>query len=715
MIGYRGVLNEPHVRAAARLALRARGFSVPRAAHQAALEEQWRLGHRLRDEVLRERIPRSLLDPVWEQIAQVEPRLWERIPLLFALGHRQTRVLSRLLDPAAAQDDAAVLGGAFNAAIAVLDYLLDERGLHAELFGLLRPELVAAIFKRSGDWESYLADVYAEMTDPRLRFFFSLFALCGAGGRALHRRSGNDAVWMELGLSIGRLLIAERNVSSAVHVASSGVAFSLADVEAKSALPSVAMLYIAALASPPPAAPGPREQAAARALGQIFWRVDELVDLVGDCRRGEPSSLVQRLGAQVPPSREGVASDADLYDIIELAGGELVAALDPSAFGAAPGSSDAAISDVVEFARMMVAAWVQLQEDPVESDAVPPVPQGARRQPLERATEMMLAQQRDAFREAVHHLRFPRMGWVYETHPAWVSFRAVALDALLDAHRAGLGVPPAVLAAEAMALLRGKHRLVRGGWNYTPDVPELPPDTDDLGQIAQVLHRLGGRALSLTCDEGIWLALNSAEPDGGIHTWILDPRVSSSADAIVRQYLGIMGGWGVHPEVVANFLYGLLLVDRDRYAQALQQGSDYLRSVQAPEGFWPCKWYRGPYYGTFRVVAVLASLAPGSEALDRARSFLVSRQLPSGAFGDGEGEPLSTALACLALAQLGEHRAAARAEQYLIGTQEPDGGFAACTWISFPSMDGPVDYGSRTMTTAFCLKAMVALHDRLRM
>ena len=70
MIGYRGVLNEPHVRAAARLALRARGFSVPRAAHQAALEEQWRLGHRLRDEVLRERIPRSLLDPVWERITE---------------------------------------------------------------------------------------------------------------------------------------------------------------------------------------------------------------------------------------------------------------------------------------------------------------------------------------------------------------------------------------------------------------------------------------------------------------------------------------------------------------------------------------------------------------------------------------------------------------------------------------------------------------------
>ncbi|HWU89461.1 MAG TPA: hypothetical protein VN253_19505 [Kofleriaceae bacterium] len=713
MIRYRGVLNDLHIRAVARLALRARGFSIPYGAYQTLLAEQWQLGHRLRDHTLRERLPSCLQDPLWGQIAQVEPRLWERAPLLFALGYRQTKVLGGLLGAAAIDEDSALLGGAFNAAIAVLDYLLDERGLHPELFGLLQAELVRSIFNPADDWESDLARAHAKIGDPRLRFFFALFALCGSEGRALHRRSRNDAVWMELGLTVGRLLVAERKVSSAARGASCEVAFSRADVETKSVVPSVAMLYIAALASPPPAAPGKREQAAAHALGQIFLRVDELVDLVSDCRRGEPSTLVQRLGERPPQSPANVASDADLYDLIDLAAGELHAALDPAAFGAGPDSDDAAVADVVAFARMTVAAWLQLHEDPAES-AAPASPPTANRRPLDLATGMLLAQQRDSFRESIHHLRFPRIGWVYETHPAWVSYRAVALDALLDAYHAGLDVPPAVLAAEAVALLRGKHRQVRGGWSYTPDVPELPPDTDDLGQITQALFRLGGRALSLTCDEGIRLALDAAEPDGGIHTWILDPRAASPADEMVRQYLGVMGGWGVHPEVVANFLYGLILVDPVRYAQPLQQGARYLKSVQAPEGFWPSKWYRGPYYGTFRAVAVLAALAPDSAALDRARSFLLSRQLPNGAFGEGEGEPLSTALACLALAQLGERRAATHAQSYLLRVQEPDGGFPPVIWISFPSMDGPVDYGSRTMTTAFCLKAMLALLDHQR-
>jgi hypothetical protein len=707
---YRGVLNDLHVQAVARLAMQAHGFSIPAGAYREHVEEQWRLGRRLLDATLRERLPRCLQDPAWDEVAQVEPTLWERAPLLFALGYQQTWALGRMLGVAPGSKDAALLGGTFNAAIVVMDYLLDERGLHRELFGLLQKELVVSIFNPRCDWEAELARAYEGIRDPRLKFFFSLFALCASEGRALYGRTRNDAAWMELGLTVGRLLVAEHNVSFAAQ-ASSGAALSPEDVEAKSVLPSVAMLHIAALASPPPAAPGEREQAVARALGQIFCRVDDLVDLVRDCRRGAPNSLVQRLGERLPQSAEGVASDGALYDLIDDAALELAAALEPAAFGAAPGSMDTTIAEVVEFARMSVAGWLQMEGDLADSSATPPLVQRAGRRALDMATEMLLAEQRDAFRESIHHLSFPRMGWVYETHPAWVSFRAVALDALLDAYHAGLGVPHAVLAAEAVALLRGKHRLVRGGWNYTPDVQELPPDTDDLGQVTQVLHRLGGHALSMTCDEGIRLALDASEPDGGIHTWILDPRAVSSADATVREYLGIMGGWGVHPEVVANFLYGLLLADPVRYAQPLQMGADYLRSVQAPEGSWSSKWYKGPYYGTFRAVAVLAALAPRSEALDRARLFLTSRQLASGAFGESGGDPLSTALACLTLAQLGEHQAAAHAEEYLQSAQERDGGFPACTWISFPTMDGPVDYGSRTMTTAFCLKAMLALLD----
>jgi hypothetical protein len=85
---------------------------------------------------------------------------------------------------------------------------------------------------------------------------------------------------------------------------------------------------------------------------------------------------------------------------------------------------------------------------------------------------------------------------------------------------------------------------------------------------------------------------------------------------------------------------------------------------------------------------------------------LRSLQLPSGGFGEGEGDPLSTALALSTLLRLDEQQAAVRARDYLIGVQEADGGFAAVPWISFPTTDGIENYGSRTMTTAFCLKAL---------
>jgi hypothetical protein len=85
---------------------------------------------------------------------------------------------------------------------------------------------------------------------------------------------------------------------------------------------------------------------------------------------------------------------------------------------------------------------------------------------------------------------------------------------------------------------------------------------------------------------------------------------------------------------------------------------------------------------------------------------LRSQQRASGGFGERDGDPLSTALALSTLLRLDEHEAAVRARDYLIGRQEADGGFAAVPWISFPTADGLESYGSRTMTTAFCLKAL---------
>ena len=104
-----------------------------------------------------------------------------------------------------------------------------------------------------------------------------------------------------------------------------------------------------------------------------------------------------------------------------------------------------------------------------------------------------------------------------------------------------------------------------------------------------------------------------------------------------------------------------------------------------------------------------------SRALGRARDYPVSGQNADGGWGaDGRSDPLSTALAALALAALaqpGPGRRLRPAVGYLLAAQQPDGSWPGCPFIAFPRVDrlGIHIYRSSTITTSFCLKAILAL------
>jgi squalene-hopene/tetraprenyl-beta-curcumene cyclase len=333
------------------------------------------------------------------------------------------------------------------------------------------------------------------------------------------------------------------------------------------------------------------------------------------------------------------------------------------------------------------------------------------------AIQMLLTQQRDGYREAIHHLRLPRIypeGLRLETYPAVLFQRAIALDGLLDAYAAGYSVSRRILESETFAILRAKHRDVRGGWNYIPEVLELPPDADDLGIVLQVLCRVGGPALASTCDEAIQLALAAAEPDGGIPTWILDSHGHSIVDEAMRAYVEVIDGRGAHPDVVSNLLYGLILYDKSRYHNEFLRAVAYLEAAQDERGGWLSRWYAGLYYGTYRVTLAISALSPSSEALGRAQAFLLGSQRDDGSWGEDRSDPLATALSVLALTALGmslNDDAINRGVTYLVGTQELDGGWPASPFIAFPTSDGVEmhTYASRTMTTTFCLKALLGI------
>jgi squalene cyclase len=209
------------------------------------------------------------------------------------------------------------------------------------------------------------------------------------------------------------------------------------------------------------------------------------------------------------------------------------------------------------------------------------------------------------------------------------------------------------------------------------------------------------------------LALAAAEKSGGLPTWIFDSDSRSALDESMRAYVELTASGGVHPDVVSNLVSGILMYEPKRYQDDLLRAATYLEAVQDVRGAWCSRWYAGPYYGTYRVVSALSHIAPDSKALKGGQDFVLHSQRPEGSWGESRNDPLATALAILTLTVLGMGMGDAAIERgilYLVGTQETDGSWPASPFISFPRSDGVGvhTYASRTITTAFCLKALLA-------
>jgi hypothetical protein len=648
-------------------------------------------------------------------LREVEPYFWDRLPFVLELGYRQAEALQACAEPVTDPDAVPLLGAAFTAAIVCLDYIVDERAAGHRLFSQLTDAAVASIFTDPGGGRDAIDAVPLGAADQTaiVDLMLALVRSCGAQGRAIYEVTGDDSAWRQLGTRIGALLVAERSSSEAAPDALAQPEL-LAYLELKSVGPTLALLDIVRLANGVGRLLDPRLVRAAASLGRALWLVDDLADLLVDARRKSPNALFLRY----LDDDETRLSDSRLYEVIEAAAEEISGLLnDPAAFGLGErreGDIGPQLREVRELARFFVATWLHWPLTASRPHALPadrPSP-AAVQGPAVGALRMLLDQHAGGLDEMTHRLRLPVAtadGVEYEEHPASVGFHAVILDALLDARAAGLEVPNRALAAEGMTLLRAKHPRMRGGWSYFNSVPTLPPDADELGQVLQALSRLGGRDLACTCDEAVRLALDAVDTTGGFPTWILDPAADADLARQVQECLLVVGGAGVHAEVVANLLGGLLLHQPERYAERLIQGLRYLEMSQEPDGSWHSKWYAGRLYAAFKVAVVLRALAPAGDAAGRLRDFVLDGQLGSGAWREGSSTTLPTAHAILALASLGTPgEATSSGLEFLAGQQEDDGGWCADPWIQFATTDGVQQHGSRTLTTAFALKALLA-------
>lgn len=275
---------------------------------------------------------------------------------------------------------------------------------------------------------------------------------------------------------------------------------------------------------------------------------------------------------------------------------------------------------------------------------------------LEKSLQFLAAQGQQGFAEAAHRMVFPQtQGFTspQEEHQGDIFARALITDTLCDlrAHFGEVWQP--LIEREINYLVGCQRQTGVGGWGYFPYLPELPPDADDLAQIMQVLVRSGRRdEAKKACELPLAVLLNdNYYPDGSFETWIIPKHNPTPEQQLQGEWARLAWGMGPDPDVMANLLYALALYDGERFSQVIEKGVTYLENQQKADGSWQSSWYHGPFYGTYVCLRLLALVRPLSPSIEQGMNFLGASQREDGGWGVEEiSEPLSTTLALLGLA-----------------------------------------------------------------
>lgn len=474
--------------------------------------------------------------------------------------------------------------------------------------------------------------------------------------------------------------------------------------------------------------------------------LDDLRDWKEDLRYGTPSLVLARAAGEKPSWTSGeefenVASEVGLrlfYDghaayVLNLA----LAELDEAERALERWPNLAWLTAHKELREECALLLADLQRIVVENvqrlveqepvDVVLPPPKDAWQALAWSSLRYIVEQWRHGFGETRHVMEFPpELGLSGPQFQRGDTFqRALIADAFCDANRE-LDDALRVIVDSEVRYLVSRKSTGAGGWAYFPDLPELPPDADDLAEVMQVLWSSGHRGeITKYCLEPLSVVLDGARADGSFETWVIPSSDRTPAEMRQLDFVDRMWGAGADPEVMANLLYALALLDRARYADEIARGARYLMNKQSPDGFWASTWYHGPYYGTYACLRLLGEVTFAGDSIEKAAGFLRRSQNVDGGWGSGSASnAMDTALALLGLAAAQSAAPssrpdvayASRALAYLNREAGGDGSLPSCSFIRMEVgrvTSGPtriISYGSRTITTTFALKAAIAWH-----
>ncbi len=345
----------------------------------------------------------------------------------------------------------------------------------------------------------------------------------------------------------------------------------------------------------------------------------------------------------------------------------------------------------------------------------------------EEALIYILRQWETGFGEAKHVMRFsPEYGFSskQEFHSGDIFQRALLTEALCEVNEMLGGVLFEVLEHETNYLIENRVREGFGGWSYFPELPELPPDADDLAQVMQVLFKTGQYSkIDELCSKvlDVLFTDNYHAAQGSFETWIVPAKHRNPQQKMHAEWVKKAWGKGADPDVVSNLAWSLHMCYPEKYAEIISRAGDYIESTQDSDGKWSSSWYYGPFYGTHVCIRLLKAIKPSSKCLLKAFDFLLTQQNSDGGWGiDKESEPMSTAIALLILADTSFAvnkdtpnilQIASSALDYLQSAQTQEGVWEPCPFIKMDigRADGHIwntlIYKSKTITAMYVMKA----------
>lgn len=343
--------------------------------------------------------------------------------------------------------------------------------------------------------------------------------------------------------------------------------------------------------------------------------------------------------------------------------------------------------------------------------------------------ESLVHRWKSGFPEARHVMRFRQDEGF--TAPSDISrgdvFARAFIAEALGEFRPRTSAIDAVLQYETDYLMGKQDADPVGGWSYFPDLPELPPDADDLGQVLRVLLLAGREQEARQCATSPLQVIfeDRSYDHGGFETWIVPKEPSTPLQERRRAFMHSAWGMGCDADVVANLACTLSMAGWPDYQSHVEAAGRFLTAEQHEDGTWRTPWYHGPYYGIYVCVRALARIQPESGAISRAIAYVLDARRDDGSWGvEGEpGDSLNTALALLALSHAPPPTISAeeleQSRAFLQNQCDGLNGWGDTQWIRM-NLDRAqnrlgtiLSYGSRAVTTAFVIRAAQAV-QRLR-